>query len=232
MSIERTIAEAIAKNPDLAGVSFPDLYGSTALALRAFWDCLAPSLDHNNATLDDLGVCESCEEINVVSSYGELRLCPGCVADESKCAESPTGKECAESPTGKHELAPGVEPEDAACVYCEPKAEPAPTPEPEHLRHPLNRRQVIEPAPAPQGTLGVWHNGYDWVVATSAEDARDVACALSGERIEDYDAGDWEFCAPGSTVTIRGEDGAPGETRTCAEWVARNGRGFLCSTEA
>jgi hypothetical protein len=147
MSIERTIAEAIAKNPDLAGVSFPDLYGSTALALRAFWDNLAPSLDHNTATLNDLGVCESCEEINVVSAYGELWLCPRCVADESKCAKSP-GVE--------REATPGVEPEDATCVHCEPKAEELVT-------------ATVDPS------LVVWRNhGFGRVVAASAEEAPDA----------------------------------------------------------
>ena len=109
-----------------------------------------------------------------------------------------------------------------------PPADPA---APEIRRHPKNPSQVIEPA-LPPGTLAVWHNGWDWVVASSREDARDVACASSGERPEDYDADDWERCADDSTVTIRGDNGAPSETRTCAEWVTTHGRGFLCTTEA
>jgi len=189
MSIERTIAEAIAKNPDLAGVSFPDLYGSTALALRAFWDNLAPSLDHNTATLNDLGVCESCEEINVVSAYGELWLCPRCVADESKCAKSP-GVE--------REATPGVEPEDATCVHCEPKAEELVT-------------ATVDPS------LVVWRNhGFGRVVAASAEEARDMACRAFGERPQDFDSGAWEREA--DDLVIFG--------RTCAEW-ARHGRRIL-----
>jgi len=189
MSIERTIAEAIAKNPDLAGVSFPEVLVVTTFALRAFWDHLAPSLDRNNATLDDLGVCEVCEEINVVAEHGALRLCLGCAADKSKCAKSPDGV---------HSYRPFVDPEDATCVHCEPKAEELVI-------------ATVDPS------LVVWRNhGFGRVVAASAEEARDMACRALGERPQDFDSGDWEREA--DDLVIFG--------RTCAEW-ARHGRRIL-----
>ena len=87
--------------------------------------------------------------------------------------------------------------------------------------------------------LHVWHNGYDWVVATTAEDARAVEHEVSLGGVCSHDdacdcEGDgWEQWPDDKTVTIHDLDGdeGPTQTKTCAEWVAQQGRGFLCSTE-
>jgi len=79
--------------------------------------------------------------------------------------------------------------------------------------------------------LGVWHNGYDTVVAFSAEDAMAICEELSGEASED-EACDWTRHADDDLIPIF--NGGPGETRlelSAIDWTIYNGRGFLCSTE-
>ena len=85
------------------------------------------------------------------------------------------------------------------------------------------------------GDLKVWANGViDWVVAESAEDARAVANEHTGGPGDDDDeipAGDeWEAEPDDKVLSIHGDEGGT-EEKTCAVWVAQNGRCFLCSTE-
>lgn len=86
--------------------------------------------------------------------------------------------------------------------------------------------------------LHVWHNGYDWVVAKDEADARAVEHEMIGDPCTHDDTCDcegdgWDQVPDEAPLKIAtGEDGAPPiVTKTCAEWVKDEGRGFLCSTE-
>jgi hypothetical protein len=90
------------------------------------------------------------------------------------------------------------------------------------------------------------YRGCDWVVAANVEDAWACLEEQHGEGFRDDEdlegnAG-WERLADDSELVIWcdddgdiaeiDEDGAGPITRTCADWVARSGRGFLASTES
>jgi hypothetical protein len=82
--------------------------------------------------------------------------------------------------------------------------------------------------------LHCWTNGIDTVVASSAEEAREVAVKMYGpDDIDavDGDDGGWSQIPDDKVLSIY-ED-MPGTTTklTAAEWVKRHGAGFLCSTE-
>lgn len=81
------------------------------------------------------------------------------------------------------------------------------------------------------GDLHVWHNGYDWVVATDQADARKVLVEVCGESKyeDDYDGDGWRMLADHEPLSITDDGGK--ERKTCGEWVAAEGRGHLCSTE-
>lgn len=79
--------------------------------------------------------------------------------------------------------------------------------------------------------LNVYKNETDWVVAESKEDASKVWCETSGAEFFDENwQGEWEMMDPASTISIIDDEGKK-VTKTCQEWIAENGRGFLCSTE-
>jgi hypothetical protein len=84
-------------------------------------------------------------------------------------------------------------------------------------------------------TLRLWFNGADTYVAESAKHAR----ALMLEHIGPGGEGDvpneeaWRERTD-ATITMAVEydiGGLTRETRTRADWIQRNGPGFLCSTE-
>lgn len=89
-------------------------------------------------------------------------------------------------------------------------------------------------------TLHVFYDGgADCVIAASPADAHAVWCKTMGAENSDVE---WEQCADDDTLTVwcgkeNGEicepygDNAHEVTLTHREWVAREGRGFLCSTE-
>lgn len=82
--------------------------------------------------------------------------------------------------------------------------------------------------------LRVYENDVDTVIAYSPSDASDVYLAHSLEKREDYPHLDdeWIEVPPDRVMRIhdyRG-DGLVVEM-TAAQFVADNGRGFLCSTE-
>lgn len=84
-------------------------------------------------------------------------------------------------------------------------------------------------------SLHVFHNGTDWYVAESAEDASRVAedhytCDAADVGAE---PGDLEQLPDDKPLTILDTENheGPSTTKTCAEWCASNGRGFLGSTE-
>lgn len=82
----------------------------------------------------------------------------------------------------------------------------------------------------------------DFVVAHDLEDAWACLEEQTGEGFRgDGGIENWErlpgdrmltiWCEADGDVAQVDEDGAEPVERTCAEWAARNGRGFLCSTE-
>ena len=84
--------------------------------------------------------------------------------------------------------------------------------------------------------LQVFHDGYDWVIAASAEDA---AALLTESRGDDPPilAAEFTAMAPDAKLGVlcneRGkpDDHGIGVTKTCAEWVEQEGRGILCSRD-
>ncbi len=93
----------------------------------------------------------------------------------------------------------------------------------------------------PNQRLSVWHLDSAYrVVALSADDA----CAAYRESTGDDAISDreddgesmWERCDDGEVLAIIDDVELEPEqqtttTKTCGEWAAINGRGFLCSTE-
>ncbi len=69
-----------------------------------------------------------------------------------------------------------------------------------------------------------------WVIASSPEDAQKVQVEYEGTTTEEaYAPEEWARVSADKVLSIR--DDGTGETskRTAAEWIARQGRGFLCS---
>lgn len=81
--------------------------------------------------------------------------------------------------------------------------------------------------------LKVWSDKFVWLIAESAEDARAVYCETTGEKLDDYDPKDLEQWPDDKPITIFDSDTNTGPKTTLlpAEWIARRGRGFLCTTE-
>jgi hypothetical protein len=81
----------------------------------------------------------------------------------------------------------------------------------------------------------VFHNGYEWWVARDLEHLRELYRNHTGLELEDADAeGDgWQEWPNDKPISVwTGEDGAPPQvTLMPAEWVAREGAGYLCGTE-
>ena len=71
----------------------------------------------------------------------------------------------------------------------------------------------------------------DWIVASSPEEARTLAIEELGSGHYDIESEEYELCSDDEPLTIRDEDKNERVTKTCAEWCADNGKGFLCSTE-
>lgn len=78
--------------------------------------------------------------------------------------------------------------------------------------------------------LGVYFNGFDWVIAESAADASTV---LAG----DDEAGPliaricWRKLPNDEQIVVWDEELENQRSQTALEWVQECGRGFLCSTE-
>lgn len=80
--------------------------------------------------------------------------------------------------------------------------------------------------------LRVYRNDViEWVIAESPEEAAELAKEYAGEPDPDWETGPWRALPDDDTLAIEDEDLALVVTKTCAEWVASNGRGFLASTE-
>jgi len=83
------------------------------------------------------------------------------------------------------------------------------------------------------GNFGVWGNGEELVIATSAEDARNRLIAETGLSAEEADGdGSWRRLDDDKPLSIvQDEPGLPKVTKTAAEWVASEPPGPLASTE-
>lgn len=90
--------------------------------------------------------------------------------------------------------------------------------------------------------LHVYGNDYEWVIATSPEDALAVWFEHTGEKPEDYMDADIDFDQePDDKVhKVWCEEGSdtPGEIgcghlveKTNREWAELLGRGYFCTTE-
>ena len=73
----------------------------------------------------------------------------------------------------------------------------------------------------------------EWVVSVSAEDAAAVYQEYMGPTYvlteEDPQPADWRPLSGAGMLTITSDETGKRDKKTCAEWVAANGRGFLCS---
>ena len=78
-------------------------------------------------------------------------------------------------------------------------------------------------------TLSVWHDGDDWVIAESAEDATAIWTEYYGEPAEELHWKRWEDSRTLSVFDFDEDGNVQKVMRPCAEWIAKNGRGWLCS---
>lgn len=95
-------------------------------------------------------------------------------------------------------------------------------------------------------TLKVWTNDTDTVIAEDLADVRKIIEEMYGSW-EEFDREDWHAYPDDRVLRIVDDEGDLRErgfatttnpltghevvARTCAEWIASEGRGFLCSTE-
>jgi hypothetical protein len=86
--------------------------------------------------------------------------------------------------------------------------------------------------------LHVFTDEVDSYVAENLEEAMAAQRAHAGLLVEHQDPAAWEQCPDERELAIHTDENgnaahgdAPLVTKTCAEWAAANGRGFLCSTE-
>jgi hypothetical protein len=70
----------------------------------------------------------------------------------------------------------------------------------------------------------------DWVIAYSIDDASRVWSEHYGEDLSDYPDLKWTLVRWDTTITVRSDIGCDLELKA-SDWINRNGRGFLASTE-
>lgn len=73
----------------------------------------------------------------------------------------------------------------------------------------------------------------DWIIAADEADANAVLCEHYGytqEQLEEEHIQITSQWPDDKTLTVRDDDGVRAKLLP-AEWIAREGRGFLCSTE-
>ncbi len=78
-------------------------------------------------------------------------------------------------------------------------------------------------------SLSVWTDGEDWVVAESAEDATAIWTEHYGEPAEELHWKRWDDVRTLSVFDFDEDGNVHKVMRPCAEWIAQNGRGWLCS---
>lgn len=81
--------------------------------------------------------------------------------------------------------------------------------------------------------LHVFTNDAEWYVAESLEDALAAQREQTGFTAEDQEPSEWGQLDDDGLLSIRVDEecAEPAVSKTCREWAAEKGRGFLCSTE-
>lgn len=91
-----------------------------------------------------------------------------------------------------------------------------------------------------RGALHVFTDRTDFYVASSVDDVLALWVELTGDDPGYFEREEWNQEPDDRQMTIWCEDDQPTEphsdgaelvTKTCSEWAASNGRGFLASTE-
>lgn len=81
-----------------------------------------------------------------------------------------------------------------------------------------------------ESMLNLWTDDTETYVADSAEQAREMQVKCLGENPDDLD--EWHIRKEKGPLTIDLSEQDLGKvTLTHAEWIERNGPGFLCSSE-
>lgn len=80
--------------------------------------------------------------------------------------------------------------------------------------------------------LQIWHDGYDWVIAETAEEAARLSQGHTGEMtpilkeaIDNFEVYDKP------TLKITPGEGETWVEMTTEEWIAKEGPGYLCSSD-
>lgn len=85
------------------------------------------------------------------------------------------------------------------------------------------------------GSMKVWQGETDTIVADDLADVRKVLVELYGDSDEITEMMNDGFAevSDDKSITINNVEDVPHQrlTMTAAEWIAREGRGLLCSTE-
>lgn len=87
--------------------------------------------------------------------------------------------------------------------------------------------------------LTIWHTDYDWVIATTKEDAAQVMAELCGGSYEDYLDDFEKYNKAEFTMHVAPDDeegDVPIEKYTkvikpVAEWIKEHGRGLFCTED-
>lgn len=81
--------------------------------------------------------------------------------------------------------------------------------------------------------LHLWSDGTDFVVAATAQRAREISVEQGWGDAEDPEFRPFELVPPETSITVwdRDEEGQPSYVKPAAEWVAESEEGLLCSTE-
>ncbi|MHC4397426.1 MAG: hypothetical protein ACYS1A_17435 [Planctomycetota bacterium] len=79
-----------------------------------------------------------------------------------------------------------------------------------------------------QMDLFMWSNEFDFVIAESADEARQLVMDHYG--IEDYEGGEFEQANEEQEFTLRLDDGQK-ETKRVRDWIAEFGKSYFACTE-
>lgn len=88
--------------------------------------------------------------------------------------------------------------------------------------------------PIDAADLQVWHDGQDWAIAESADEAASMVAKMTGH--DELTGAAFKALAPDFRLGILCVNGKPddhgvGVRKTCAEWIAQQGKGILCSKD-
>lgn len=81
--------------------------------------------------------------------------------------------------------------------------------------------------------LHVFANDCEWYVAADLDDALAAQREFTGFTEDDQERDEWDQLDDESSLNVHMEIDGEDElvTKTCREWAAEKGRGFLCTTE-